>query len=82
MTPVVATFDTAEPEMDPKSAEPTMAILALPPRVRPVAAMARSVKKAPPPAAKRSWPKKTNRSTVIVPTAKGVENTAELSKPT
>ena len=47
----VTTFDTALPEIDPKRAEPTTEILALPPRERPVVAMARSVKNAPPPAA-------------------------------
>ena len=81
-TPVVTTFDTALPEIVPNSAEPTTEILALPPRDRPVAAIARSVKKAPPPAAKRSWPKKTNSRTMMVPTASGVEKTALGSKPT
>jgi len=51
ITPVVTTLDTALPEMEPNSAEPTTAIFALPPRDRPVAANAKSVKKAPPPAA-------------------------------
>ena len=80
--PVVTTLETALPEIEPKSAEPTTEILAAPPRARPVSAMARSVKKLPPPAANRSWPKKTKSSTMIVPTASGVENTALGSKPT
>ena len=42
-TPVVTTFDTAEPEIDPNKADPTTEILADPPRDCPVAAMARSV---------------------------------------
>ncbi len=58
ITPVVATLDTAEPDIEPNKAEPTTAIFAEPPRERPVAAIAKSVKKAPPPAANKRRPKK------------------------
>ena len=82
MTPVVTTLETALPEIEPNRADPTIAIFALPPRARPVAAMARSVKNSPPPAANSKLPKNTNSSTIMVPTASGVEKTALGSNPT
>ena len=55
MIPVVTTFETAVPEMVPKSAEATTEIFAAPPRLLPTVAMASSVKNCPPPAWNRSW---------------------------
>src|SRR3990170_215298 len=45
ITPVATTLATALPETEPNSAEPTTAIFAGPPRKRPMASIAMSVKK-------------------------------------
>ena len=59
ITPVDTTLETALPDMEPKKPDAITAILAEPPRVRPIRAAAISVKKSDPPARKRTWPKKT-----------------------
>jgi len=47
---VAYTFATVEPEIVPKSAEPTTAILAGPPRAQPATRTARSMMNSPTPA--------------------------------
>ena len=71
MTPVAATLATALPEIEPKSADPTTAILAGPPRKRPMVSMAMSVKKREPPLVLRSWPKSRKAMTMVEATASG-----------
>jgi len=59
ITPVVTTFDTALPEIEPNRPEATTAILACPPRKRPTIAMAICVKNSEPPDFSSTWPKNT-----------------------
>jgi hypothetical protein len=49
MTPVVATFEIALPEIDPNIADDITEIFAAPPRRRPIPAMAISMKISPHP---------------------------------
>ena len=65
-TPVVTTLATTLPDIVPKSEEPRIAILAGPPRYRPISAMEMSVKNAEPPDLKRTLPKNTNVTTTVV----------------
>ena len=81
MTPVVATLDTALPEIEPNSAEATTEIFAAPPRWRPMAAIARSVKNSPPPVLNKSWPRKMNSSTIVTETLSADPSSALGSKP-
>ncbi len=80
MIPVVTTFDTAVPEMVPNRVLPKTATLAGPPRYLPIKAMARSVKKAPPPVAKSDWPSKTKGSTIPAATTRGSPSRAFVSR--
>jgi len=59
------TFETMLPEIDPNKDEPTMAILAGPPRYFPINAIAIPVKKVEPPALRSTWPKKTYTTTTV-----------------
>src|SRR5260221_5686344 len=63
--PTVMTFETMLPEIDPKSDDPTIAILAGPPRYLPISAIAMSLKKVEPPALSSTWPKKTYTTTTV-----------------
>ena len=63
--PVATTLATALPEMVPNSDEAMIAILAAPPRYRPKAAIARSVKKLAPPERPSSEPKNRNETTTV-----------------
>ncbi len=63
--PTVITFETMLPEIDPKRDDPTIAILAGPPRYLPISAIATSVKKVEPPALSSTWPKKTYTTTTV-----------------
>ena len=67
--PTASTFDTALPEIIPNSAEPTTAILAEPPRKRPMAAIAMSEKKSAPPVRASTWPRIVNGITISTATA-------------
>ncbi len=69
--PVITTFDTAVPEMDPNRLEATTAILAGPPRKRPMAAMAKSVSTVAPPLWNRTLPKSTKARTTVAATTNG-----------
>ena len=66
--PTASTFDTALPEIIPNSPEPTTAILAEPPRKRPIAAMAMSEKKSAPPVRASTWPRMVNGMTTSTAT--------------
>ena len=59
MTPVDATLETALPEIEPNMAEAVTAILADPPRLRPISAAAISVKKSEPPDSSSNRPSST-----------------------
>ena len=67
--PTASTFDTALPEIIPNSAEPTTAILAAPPRKRPMADMAMSEKNSAPPVRASTWPRIVNGITISTATA-------------
>jgi hypothetical protein len=56
---VAYTFATVLPLIVPKSAEPTTAVFAGPPRIHPVARTARSIRNDPTPACMRTAPKRT-----------------------
>ncbi len=75
MTPVAATLATALPDTEPKKPEPTTAILAEPPRNRPMVSVAISVKKREPPLKLSSWPKNRKAMTMVVATASGRPST-------
>ena len=81
MTPVVATLETALPEIEPNIADATTEIFAAPPRLRPIVAIARSVKNSPPPVLNRSWPRKMNRITMVTETLSAAPSSALGSKP-
>ena len=72
--PVVTVFAIAEPEIDPMAAEAMTLALAGPPRNRPAAAKARSMKKRPAPVTSRNAPKRTKMNTVPAAIPSGVPN--------
>ena len=76
MTPVVATLLTALPEIMPNRLEPTTAILAAPPRRRPVSAEAMSVNHSEAPDFSSSWPKNMNMMTMVQMIVIGMPNMA------
>ncbi len=63
--PTVMTFETMLPEIDPNKDEPTIAILAGPPRYLPISAIAMPVKKVEPPVLRSTCPKKTYTTTTV-----------------
>jgi hypothetical protein len=65
-TPTARALAAAIPETLPNMLEPTTAILAAPPRKRPIRLMARSLKKPEPPERASSCPMKTNAITIVV----------------
>ncbi len=64
MTPVEATLATADPEIEPKKPEATTAILAEPPRDRPIIAAATSVNHSDAPVCRSNCPIQMKRTTV------------------
>ena len=70
--PVVTTLEAALPEMVPIRALEITAALAGPPRVRPVSAMAISMKNLPPPVASRKQPNRINMITTVAAVPIGV----------
>ena len=81
ITPVEATLETAEPEIEPNSPEATTAILAEPPRDRPMRAAARSVNHSDAPVWSRSWPIQMNSTTVSTMILSGRPSKATLVTP-
>ena len=79
--PTASTFDTALPEIMPNSAEPTTAILAEPPRKRPIAAMATSEKKSAPPVRASTCPMMVNGITISTATARMAPIMLLVSRP-
>ena len=77
--PTVATLATALPVMVPMSAEPTTATFAGPPRIRPIASIARSAKKRAPPAAFKTFPNRMKSTMMVVATASGEPKTPLVS---
>ncbi len=80
MTPVATTLDTAEPEIEPNRAEAVIAILAEPPRNRPIRASEVSVKNDEPPDLNRIWPKNTKATTMVEPICIGRPSIADWSQ--
>ena len=76
MTPTVATLLTALPEIMPNRLDATTAILAAPPRRRPINAEAMSVNHSEAPDLSRSWPKNTNMMTMVQMIVIGMPNIA------
>ena len=74
--PDATTLATDEPEMEPKSAELIVAILAGPPRHLPVSAVARSMKKVPAPLRSRNAPNIMNGKTKVAKVAVTTPNMA------
>ena len=70
-TPVATTLATALPEMEPNRQEATTAILAAPPRKRPINAIEMSVKKIMPPEYCSTAPNSTKAMTMVVATFSG-----------
>ncbi len=60
ITPVVTTFATEEPEIEPISPDPSTATWPGPPTNRPAAARARSITNSPAPERSRKAPNSTN----------------------
>ena len=81
ITPVDATLDTALPEIDPNKPEATTAILADPPRERPIREAAKSVKNSEPPDRNKTCPKNINTTTTVNIIIKGVPRSALVSIP-
>ena len=77
--PVATTLATALPEIEPNRNEPSTAILAAPPRNRPIADIAMSVKKLMPPVPLRICPNKTKAITMVVATLIGSPSTPLVS---
>ena len=73
--PVVRTFATAVPEIIPMRLDPTTAALAGPPRIRPVIAVAKSIRTCPAPVFSRSAPSTTTLVTKVALTPSGVPKT-------
>ncbi len=69
--PVVTTLATALPESEPMMALAMAAVLAVPPRVRPVMRDESPIRSSPPPAASSTAPKSTNRYTKSAETPSG-----------
>ena len=69
--PVVAALADGEPEMVPKNAEASTAVLAAPPRVQPVRARASSLNHSPTPAFCNRWAKIRNTMTMVEATPRG-----------
>ncbi|GIX14585.1 MAG: hypothetical protein KatS3mg118_2544 [Paracoccaceae bacterium] len=80
ITPVVTTFDTTLPEIEPNSDEARIAILAAPPRKRPIRLSAMSVKKAPPPVRNSRLPNSTKQITTVATMRSGAPIRPELSQ--
>ena len=68
--PTASTLLTALPEIMPNNAEPTTAILAAPPRKRPMAAIEISAKKSAPPVRASTCPRMVNGMTTITATCR------------
>ena len=66
------TLDGLPPERQVEFARETMDIFAAPPRNRPKSDVARSVKKSPPPRAKRTCPKRMKATTIVETMARGI----------
>ena len=81
MTPVDATLDTALPEIEPNMADATTAILAEPPRVRPMRAAASWVNHSEPPVRISNWPMKMYITTTMQQMYMDNPNRATLSIP-
>ena len=81
MTPVDATLDTALPEIEPNMADATTAILAEPPRVRPMRVAASWVNHSEPPARISNWPMKMYITTTMQQMYIDSPNRATLSIP-
>ena len=79
MTPVETTLETALPEIDPNSPEAITAILAEPPRVPPISAVAMSVNHWEAPDFSRSWPSRMNMMTMVQMIVIGKPNRPTLS---
>ncbi len=71
MAPSTTTLATALPDTVPNRVEETTATLAEPPRKRPIATSARSVRNRSPPTADSARPKKTKATTMLAVTARG-----------
>ncbi len=81
ITPVEATLDTALPEMVPNRPDATTAILAAPPRVRPIMAIEMSVMNWPPPVFTSRLPRNTNATTTEMAIFMGAPNKALACQP-
>ena len=69
--PVVAALAEGEPEMVPKNADASTAVLAAPPRVQPAMAMASSLNHSPTPAFCSRWANMRNTMTMVEATPSG-----------
>ena len=69
--PVATTLATALPEIEPNRQEPSTAILAAPPRKRPISAIEMSVKNCMPPVLCSTCPNSTKAMTMVVATLIG-----------
>ena len=81
MVPTLATLATALPEIMPKKAEPTTAILAAPPRKWPISEAARSAKKSEPPQRVSTWPMMMNGTTTTIAICSVLPSSALVSMP-
>ena len=71
IAPSSTTLATALPDTVPNRQDDTTATLAGPPRNRPIATSATSVRKRSPPTAYSARPKRTNATTIVAATARG-----------
>ena len=78
--PVVTTFATALPLREPISALDTAAVMAGPPRLLPATRFARAIRRAPPPAASRTAPKRMKRKTKSALTPRGMPQTPSVDR--
>ncbi len=69
--PVATTLATALPEIEPNRQEPSTAILAAPPRNRPISAIEMSVKNCMPPVFCNTWPNSRKAMTMVIATLTG-----------
>src|SRR6056297_842615 len=76
--PVVTTFATADPFIDPKSPLDTTATFAGPPLPPPAIAIAKSLKKAPIPDFERNEPKSTKRNIYVDENPIAIPNTPSV----
>ena len=79
--PTASTLLTALPEIMPNSAEPTTAILAAPPRKRPMADIEISAKKSAPPVRASTWPRIVKGMTTITATCRMEPIAPLMSRP-